>query len=54
LSAFAARPHWGKVFTTSPDLVRSYYDRLSDFTALAAHYDPTGKFRNDFVDRYIF
>jgi xylitol oxidase len=54
LSPFAARPHWGKVFTTSSDLVRSCYDRLSDFTALAAHYDPTGKFRNDFVDQFIF
>ncbi|HEY0869096.1 MAG TPA: FAD-binding protein [Acidothermaceae bacterium] len=54
LAPFGARPHWGKVFTTSPDLVRSCYDRLPDFTALAARYDPTGKFRNDFVDRYIF
>jgi alditol oxidase len=54
LSPFDARPHWGKVFTTSPDLVRSFYDRLPDFTALAAHYDPTGKFRNDFVDHLIF
>jgi alditol oxidase len=54
LSPFDARPHWGKVFTTSPDVVRGCYDRLPDFTALAAHYDPTGKFRNDFVDRYIF
>jgi alditol oxidase len=54
LSPFDARPHWGKVFATSPDLVRGCYDRLPDFTTLAAHYDPTGKFRNDFVDRYIF
>jgi alditol oxidase len=54
LAPFDARPHWGKVFTTRPELVRSCYDRLADFSALATHYDPTGKFRNDFVDRYVF
>jgi xylitol oxidase len=53
LAPFDARPHWGKVFTTSPDVVRRLYDRLPDFSALAARYDPAGKFRNEFVDRYI-
>ncbi|HTC68343.1 MAG TPA: FAD-binding protein [Acidothermaceae bacterium] len=53
LAPFDARPHWGKVFTTSPDVVRRLYDRLPDFSALAAHYDPAGKFRNEFVDRYV-
>jgi xylitol oxidase len=53
LAPFDARPHWGKVFTTNPDVVRRLYDRLPDFVALAARYDPTGKFRNEFVDRYI-
>jgi xylitol oxidase len=53
LAPFDARPHWGKVFGTSPDVVRSLYDRLPDFSALAARHDPAGKFRNDFVDRYI-
>jgi alditol oxidase len=53
LAPFDARPHWGKVFTASPDVVRRRYERLPDFSALAARYDPTGKFRNEFVDRYI-
>lgn len=53
LAPFAARPHWGKVFSTSPDVVKSLYERLPDFTALVTRFDPTGKFRNEFVDRYI-
>jgi xylitol oxidase len=53
LAPFAARPHWGKVFSTSPDVVKSLYDRLPDFSALATRFDPAGKFRNEFVDRYI-
>jgi alditol oxidase len=53
LAPFDARPHWGKVFTTSPDVVRRLYERLPDFSSLAARYDPAGKFRNEFVDRYI-
>ena len=53
LAPFAARPHWGKVFSTEPAVVRSLYDRLPDFSALATRFDPAGKFRNEFVDRYI-
>jgi xylitol oxidase len=53
LAPFDARPHWGKVFSTSPDVVRSLYSRLADFSGLAARYDPAGKFRNDFIDRYL-
>ena len=53
LAPFDARPHWGKVFSTSPKTLRSLYERLPDFVALAKTYDPTGKFRNDFTDRYL-
>jgi alditol oxidase len=53
LAPYAARPHWGKVFSTAPKTVAALYERLDDFTALAAKFDPTGKFRNDFVDAYI-
>ena len=54
LAPFEPRPHWGKLFTLPPVQVRSRYDRLGDFIALAARYDPKGKFRNDFLDTYIF
>jgi alditol oxidase len=53
LAPFDARPHWGKVFSTRPDVVQGLYDRIPDFIALAARYDPAGKFRNDFIDRYL-
>lgn len=53
LGPIDARPHWGKLFTTPPEVVRSLYPRLPDFVKLARELDPTGKFRNDFVDRYV-
>jgi len=53
LAPFEPRPHWGKLFTLAPDAVRAAYPRLPDFVALLARHDPTGKFRNAFLDRYI-
>ncbi len=54
LAPFDARPHWGKLFSISPAVLKSMYGKLSDFTKLAATYDPPGKFRNDFLNTYIF
>lgn len=53
LAPLAARPHWGKFFGTGPETVRGLYPRLPDFVALLGDYDPTGKFRNEFLDRYL-
>jgi len=53
LAPFAARPHWGKVFTASADDLRARYDRLPDFLRLMNHFDPAGKFRNAYTDRYL-
>jgi len=53
LTPFAARPHWGKLFAMAPAQVQPHYARLADFRALMRHYDPQGKFRNAFVERYI-
>ncbi len=54
LAPFHARPHWGKLFTTSPAALKSIYKKLPDFTRLAGTYDPRGKFRNDFLSTNIF
>jgi xylitol oxidase len=54
LAPFEPRPHWGKLFTLPPPLVQARYPRLPDFRRLLAHYDPEGKFRNAFVDAYVF
>jgi alditol oxidase len=54
LAPFNARPHWGKLFTMSPSVLQSRYERLGDFIKLAKRYDPQGKFRNDFLNTNIF
>lgn len=53
LEPFGARPHWGKVFTTTPQHLEHLYPRLGDFRVLAARMDPAGKFRNAFLDRTV-
>ena len=54
LTPFEPRPHWGKLFTLSPKALDSRYEKLRDFKKLAAAYDPTGKFHNEFLDAAIF
>jgi xylitol oxidase len=54
LAPFLPRPHWGKVFSMDPAAVASRYDRRESFVEAAARLDPEGKFRNRFVDRYVF
>src|SRR5204863_2368571 len=44
LEPFSARPHWGKLFTTSAARLKSLYEKLPDFQQLVKDYDPTGKF----------
>jgi alditol oxidase len=53
LMELRARPHWGKLFTASPGMLRGRYPRLNDFRRLMHEYDPSGKFRNDFLDGYL-
>ena len=54
LAPFDARPHWGKLFTMNPRHVQTLYKKLPEFQELLRHYDPEGKFRNAFLDKYIF
>ncbi len=54
LTPFNVRPHWGKLFTIDPAVLQARYEKLDDFRALVAEYDPEGKFRNDFLDKYVF
>ncbi|MEV6345150.1 FAD-binding protein [Actinoplanes sp. NPDC051851] len=46
LVPLGARPHWGKIFTMDAPAA---FPRFAGFAALVARYDPTGKFRNDFL-----
>lgn len=54
LASFDVRPHWGKLFTLSPDILQSRYEMLPTFKELLSEYDPDGKFRNDFLDRNLY
>ena len=54
LVPFEARPHWGKLFTMQPAHLQSLYKKLPEFRQLLESYDLTGKFRNAFLDKYIF
>jgi alditol oxidase len=54
LAPFNARPHWGKLFTTSPATLKSIYKRMPDFIRLSEKCDPQGKFRNQFLNTNIF
>jgi xylitol oxidase len=54
LSPFNVRPHWGKLFTMDPGTLRSRYERLPAFVDLSRRFDPRGKFRNAFLETYIF
>jgi alditol oxidase len=54
LAPYEARPHWGKLFTTGPEALRSCYPRLPDFERLVRDHDPRGVFTNDFLARRLF
>lgn len=53
LAPFTARPHWGKVFETTPERLLAAYPRLPDFRSLVDRLDPHGTFRNDLTDRWL-
>ena len=53
LAPFDARPHWGKVFSTAPDAVRALWPRLPDAERLVRATDPSGKFGNAMLARYL-
>jgi len=54
LAPFQPRPHWGKLFTMPASVLESRYEKLADFKKLLAHYDPKGKFRNDFLKDNLY
>lgn len=54
LAPFNARPHWAKLFTMPPARLKSHYARMPDYQAILAHYDPNGKFRNEFINTNIY
>ena len=53
LAPLDARPHWGKVFAADAATLAERYPKVKDFIALAAKYDPNGKFRNEYLDTFL-
>ncbi len=54
LEPFNVRPHWGKMFTMTPAKIHSLYPRLVDFKTFLMDHDANGKFRNDFLQKYLY
>ena len=50
LLGLGGRPHWGKMFYQNPT---SLYPQWSKFLSYRDKWDPSGKFRNIYVDRLI-
>ncbi len=54
LEPFEVRPHWGKLFTMKPAVLRSRYKKLPEYIGLVKKFDPQGKLRNEFLESYVF
>lgn len=54
LIPLGARPHWGKVMHATAPVLAPLYPKFDDFRVLANHYDPHGKFRNEFLSKHVF
>ncbi len=54
LAPFGPRPHWAKLFTVQAARVQAQYARLGEFKASLRAADPTGKFRNAFIEKNLY
>jgi xylitol oxidase len=48
LRPLGARPHWAKLHTV--EKAASAYPRVGDFRSIMRQFDPTGKFRNAYLE----
>ncbi len=53
LAPFVARPHWGKLFETTPERLNAAYPRLQQFRELVERIDPAGKFGNELTTQWL-
>ena len=54
LEPFNYRPHWGKLFSIDPLVLRTRYEKFTEFLAVVKKYDPTGKFKNDYLNMNLY
>ena len=50
---YAGRPHWGKMHFQNASTLRHRYPEWESFQAVRAELDPTGTFRNAYLDRVL-
>jgi xylitol oxidase len=53
LAPFNYRPHLGKVFSASPEYLKSVMPKMGEFTELVRQLDPANKFGNAFTDNLL-
>ena len=53
LAPFKYRPHLGKVFSASPEYLKSVMPKMDDFMKLVQQIDPENKFGNTFTDNLL-
>lgn len=53
LAPFKYRPHLGKVFSASPEYLKSVMPKMDDFIKLVQQIDPENKFGNTFTDNLL-
>ena len=54
LEPFAPRPHWGKLFSYTPEALEDLYgERLARFRRVARRADPEGKFSNAWLEKMV-
>jgi FAD-linked oxidoreductase len=50
---YVGRPHWGKMHFQTATTLRDRYPEWDRFAAARAELDPSGTFRNDYLDRVL-
>jgi xylitol oxidase len=53
LAPFNYRPHMGKVYSATPEYIRSVMPKMSDFVSLVKEIDPENKFGNPMTDNLL-
>ena len=53
MDEYDGRPHWGKLHFQSAATLRERYPEWEAFAGQRARLDPTGTFRNDYLDRVL-
>lgn len=54
LARHEGRPHWAKSHPLRRADLRRLYSRFDDFVRVLEDVDPTGLFRNEYVERHLF